>query len=677
MKNSEKAVEHNYRKKIKILIVDDDKLSRKMLSFNFKKLYPSSEIHLFEDPVDALDFYRDNYNDINIVILDMILPNMTGLELSRKIKEINKSERIILVSAYSIDAMIGKEGSDTVEFFLSKNQMDPSLKNFSHLLDFYVKKILWIKEMQIKHQKAKKELRANEVKIRTIVKSIGEAIISTTVSPELTIVFVNQEACNIFGYLEAELIGQSLAILIPHEYRAKHTANLEHSFREGASKILGKRVEMKGLRKDGSIFSLEMKVEEAKGEDDISFFTAAIRDVTERKMAEEEAHKMGEKLRQTQKLESLGVLAGGIAHDFNNILTGIFTNLDLALNHLPSTLPVRGYFEKIEKEAKQAAELCHLMLAYSGRGKFVIKNIDVNELIKEIIQMLNVSVSKKHTIKYDLTENLPPVEVDIAQIHQVIVNLIMNASEAMGENSGVISIITGKKECDNNFLKKMHLNEELPEGLYNFIEVADTGMGMDEETIKKMYDPFFSTKGAGRGLGMSAVLGIIRGHKGLLKVMSKPGEGTKVTILLPPSKKSLSTIKLDNEETPASWRGSGTVLVVDDKESIREGGKSLLEEMGFNVLTASDGQEAVEIFHNRSKEIVCVLLDLTMPLMSGEECFLELRKIRQDIPIIICSGYSEEETTLKFVDQGLSDFLQKPFRLKTIRNKMREIIEKH
>jgi signal transduction histidine kinase len=395
----------------------------------------------------------------------------------------------------------------------------------------------------------------------------------------------------------------------------------------------------------------------------------------EKRQAEEERQRMEEKLRHTQKLESLGVLAGGIAHDFNNILTSILGNTDLALDDLSPDSPAHDFIGEIQKGAKRAAELSHQMLAYSGRAKFVIENIDINEIIKEMAHMLEVSISKKHNIKYDLAENLPSIEVDINQIRQIIMNLILNASEAIGDNSGVISITTEAGECDKDCFRKMYLDDELPDGLYNFIQVADTGVGMDEETIKKIFDPFFTTKFTGRGLGMSAVLGIIRGHKGAINVESKPGKGTIFTVLLPPSGKESTTTKPDRQETAASWRGHGTILVVDDEEIVREVGKDMLEAIGFNVITAGDGQDAVEIFNDRSNEIDCVLLDLTMPRMNGEECFFELRKIRKDIRILIYSGYSKQETAQKFIDQEVNGFLEKPFQLKTLQDSMRKVFE--
>ena len=448
---------------------------------------------------------------------------------------------------------------------------------------------------------------------------------------------------------------------------------LDHGVISGMSLII------QGKDRPFGVLGAHTKRHKTFTKDDINFLQSisnVLAETIARKQAEEESKIMEEKLRHTQKLESLGVLAGGIAHDFNNILTSILGNTDLALDDLSPASLARDYIEEIQKGAKRAAELSHQMLAYSGKGKFVIENIDMNEIIKEMVHMLEVSISKKHSIKYDLAENLPSIEADINQIRQVIMNLILNASEAIGDNSGVISITTEAGECDKDCFKKMYLDDELPKGLYNFIQVADTGVGMDEETIKKIFDPFFTTKFTGRGLGMSAVLGIVRGHKGAINVESKPGKGTIFTVLLPPSGKESTTTKPDRQETAASWRGHGTILLVDDDKSVREVGKDMLEAIGFNVIMAVDGQEAVEIFRDSSNEIDCVLLDLTMPRMSGKECFLELRKIRKDVRIIIYSGYSKEETAKKFIDMGVNEFLQKPFQLITLKNKMRKVFEK-
>ncbi|MFH1026565.1 MAG: transporter substrate-binding domain-containing protein [Pseudomonadota bacterium] len=388
-------------------------------------------------------------------------------------------------------------------------------------------------------------------------------------------------------------------------------------------------------------------------------------DITERKRAEEERLQLEKQLLHTQKLESLGVLAGGIAHDFNNILMAVIGNADLALMRINRESPAVENLHRIEKAAERAAELAKQMLAYSGKGKFVIECLDMNRLLEEMLHMLEVSISKKAVLRFTLHTPLPTVEADATQMRQIIMNLVINASEAIGDRSGVISVSTGCMECDRNYLKDVWLDESLSDGLYVYLEITDSGCGMDRETMAKLFDPFFTTKFTGRGLGMAAVLGIVRGHHGAIKVYSEPGKGSSFKILLPaadrPPEVSCS------ESDSADWRGSGTVLLVDDEETVRGIGGEMLRELGFQVLTASDGRDALEIFRGRD-DISFVILDLTMPHMDGEQCFRELRRLKPEVKVIMTSGYNEYEVTQKFIGKGLAGFIQKPYRLAVLRD---------
>jgi PAS domain S-box-containing protein len=389
------------------------------------------------------------------------------------------------------------------------------------------------------------------------------------------------------------------------------------------------------------------------------------RDISEERRLGAEKKQIEEQMLHAQKLESMGVLAGGIAHDFNNILTAIIGNADLALMRLNPESPVLENLQRIEKAAGRASELAKQMLAYSGKGRFVIESIDLNRLVEEMLHMLEVSISKNAVLRLNLHKPLPTVEADATQMRQVIMNLVINASEAISEKSGVIAITSGCMECDRNYLKDVWLDENLTDGLYVYLEIADSGCGMNKETMGKIFDPFFTTKFTGRGLGMAAVLGIIRGHKGAIKVYSEPGKGSSFKILLPASSKpeEIFNAKSDND----SWKGSGTVLLVDDEETIRALGSEMLREIGFQVVTAEDGRHALEIFNSRD-DISFVILDLTMPHMDGEQTFRELRRLKPDIKVIMSSGYNEQEVTQKFVGKGLAGFIQKPYKLSMIRD---------
>ncbi|MDD2581024.1 MAG: transporter substrate-binding domain-containing protein [Desulfuromonadaceae bacterium] len=432
-----------------------------------------------------------------------------------------------------------------------------------------------------------------------------------------------------------------------------------------------KQIEFRLVTKQQDIRWISEKslCEAGPGEGDLVLLGAAT-DITELKGAEEERLKLEQQILHAQKLESLGVLAGGIAHDFNNILMAIIGNADLALMRLNRESPAADNLRRIEQAAARAADLARQMLAYSGKGKFVLENIDLNRLLEEMLHMLEVSISKKAVLRLNKYQPLPPVEADATQIRQIVMNLVINASEAIGDKSGVIAITTGCMECDRGYLNDVWLDENLNNGLYVYLEIADSGCGMDRGTMAKLFDPFFTTKFTGRGLGMAAVLGIVRGHRGAIKLYSEPGKGTTFKILLPASGRPAEIFNgnlLTNE-----WHGSGTVLLVDDEETVRGIGTEMLKELGFTTVTANDGQEAVELFKS-TPEIVFVVLDLTMPHMDGEQCFRELRRLKPDVKVIISSGFNEQEVTQKFVGKGLAGFIQKPYRLSTLQEVIRNI----
>jgi two-component system cell cycle sensor histidine kinase/response regulator CckA len=406
---------------------------------------------------------------------------------------------------------------------------------------------------------------------------------------------------------------------------------------------------------------------------ELLFLANVSTDITEQKRAERERRHLEAQVQHMQKLESLGVLAGGIAHDFNNLLTGILGNAELALMDLPATSPVRESLADIERAAVRASDLCRQMLAYSGRGRFVIEILDLSEIVTEMAHMLEVSISKKVRLTYNLMDDVPPVEADATQLRQIILNLITNASEAIGAESGEISLAVGVMECDRSYLSGAFIDEALPAGTYSYLEVTDAGSGMDEETIAKIFDPFFSTKFTGRGLGLSAVLGIIRSHRGAIKVESEPGRGTRFRVLLP-AVEGGSILKRDKSSVSPSWRGHGLVLLVDDEDAVRTVAGDMLRRAGFDVVTAKDGREALAVFEDRLEEIVLVLLDLTMPDLDGAETLRELHRLKEEVPVILCSGYDEQDVARRFDDRELAGFLQKPFTWEQLVTTLQELI---
>ncbi|HUT63752.1 MAG TPA: ATP-binding protein [Anaerolineae bacterium] len=375
-------------------------------------------------------------------------------------------------------------------------------------------------------------------------------------------------------------------------------------------------------------------------------------------------------LQHTQKLETLGILASGIAHDFNNLLVTILGNADLALLKLSSDSPLYHSIENIKKASLRASGLTNQILAYSGKGSFIVEPIDLNMFVDEMAHLLKVSISKNVTIKFSFTENLPTIEADAAQIRQVVMNLITNASEAIGENTGSITIKTGVTNTE----KEQVSDKDLDSGKYVYIEIADTGCGMDEKTKAQIFDPFYTTKLTGRGLGLSIVHENVRGHKGSINVTSEPDGGTVFTVYLPFSGKPLKVAEEEMMPTNDMLIRGGSILVIDDEKDVLEVIKTMLETINFTVYTVSSGREGVEFFHNNADKIDIILIDITMPNMNGEEVLNEIRKKSADIPVILSSGYSEHDVKQQITERYLTDFIQKPYQIKTLIGKINTVL---
>jgi PAS domain S-box-containing protein len=390
-------------------------------------------------------------------------------------------------------------------------------------------------------------------------------------------------------------------------------------------------------------------------------FVGVMEDVSAAKRSEEDRLQLERKILQTQKLESLAVLAGGIAHDFNNILTAILGNISLALMDLSPVSPAREQLVEAEKATGRAAELVKQMLAYSGKGRFVVQRVDLREVVKEMAHMLEASISRQVTLRQDFANPLPTIEVDVNQLRQVIMNLVVNASEAVTAPNGIITLGTGAMECTQAWLADCWPQEPISDGLYVYLEVLDTGCGIAPELMSRIFDPFFSTKFTGRGLGLAAVLGIMRGHKGAIKVRSEPGKGSAFRVLFPAVAMALPAPQEKRVPNLSTSPGRGLVLLVDDEESIRQVGRKCLERLGFKVVTASSGEEAVAVFRNRGAEFTCVVLDLLMPGMDGHETFIALRRLRRDVRIFFCTGYDEETVRQQFDTFEYGGVIKKPF----------------
>jgi signal transduction histidine kinase/ActR/RegA family two-component response regulator len=383
-----------------------------------------------------------------------------------------------------------------------------------------------------------------------------------------------------------------------------------------------------------------------------------------------------ERVRQNQRMESLGVLAGGVAHDFNNLLVGIMGNSSLMLDMVPSSSPLVPLLSDIVLASQKAADLTRQMLAYAGKGRFVSEPTDLSALVQDIGGLVRTSISRKVQIQLNATTNLPSIEADPTQIQQLIMNLLINGAEAIGDQTGTVIVTTGVRDVDASQLNRYYTAPEIASGQFVFLEVKDNGCGMDESTLSRIFEPFFTTKFTGRGLGLAATLGIVRGHQGALKVESEVGNGSTFEILFPATTRA----PLRKREPPPARAprrnspGEGHILVVDDEEVVRCTAKSALERYGYTVLLSENGHHAVDVFMRLSGQISLILLDLTMPVMGGEEALRKLRAIRPDVAVILTSGYDEARALEGFRETEVSGFLKKPYTVESLVKLVRSIL---
>lgn len=481
------------------------------------------------------------------------------------------------------------------------------------------------------------------------------------VGPDARFIYVNQAACRIWGYPREELLTMTL-----HEVHPGWTAQQWHDHWDLIRQESRHTHESRYRTRDGRIFPVEIRVNHVQFEGR-EYHCVFFRDLTEQKQREEAHNRLEAQMRDVQKLESLGVLAGGIAHDFNNLLMAILGNADLALISLSPNSPVRRYVEEIGAASKRAAELCHQMLAYSGKGSMMVARYDLTTVVGEMGQMLEAGLSKKIVLHYHFDIDIPEVMADENQIQQVVLNLVTNASESLGDKKGDITISIGVMTCDREYLSRCHLNPHLPEGPYVFLEVADTGPGMAAQIKEKIFDPFFTTKFVGRGLGLAAVLGIVRSHGGTIQVNSAPGEGTAIRILLP----ALEPVDADADPMAsgaASWLNPKTILLIDDDANVRQVSAEMLKLMGYKVMTAPGGQLGIDLYRKHQGTIGCVILDFAMPGANGLETVDGLQGMDKNVRVILSSGYAEKEVVQSAGGRPFSAFLQKPYTLEKLRD---------
>ncbi len=506
---------------------------------------------------------------------------------------------------------------------------------------------------------AEDQIRKSEARYRAVVEQAGEMIFLFDVITK-RVLEANDAFQQTLGYSDEDLKTLSLYDLVGAD-RESVDRNVARVVSEQHYSVGHRRYR----HKDGRIREVEVSASHLR-EIDQDLLCVVARDVTEQTRAEAA-------LLQAQKLESLGLLAGGVAHDFNNLLTAILGNLNLAQKNLPEGSPILPYLGNIERTVLRAADLTRQMLTYSGKGKFLIQAVDLRQVVEEMTHLLAVSISKKVVLHSEIPETLPALEGDPTQIQQIVMNLVINASEAIGDTEGSISIAARGVLLDESFIASHLPRQAVNPGPYVIFEVSDTGNGMNPETMSRIFDPFFTTKISGRGLGLSAMLGILRSHHAGVNFYSEIGRGTTFRIYFP-AHKTTETLPHFPKAPERRRLPTGTVLVVDDEPTIRATAGAMFESLGFKVLEAADGIEAVECYKARGKDILLVLLDLTMPRMDGKAAFQSIYKLNPLAKVILSSGYNQNEAMPPFTEEAPIFFLKKPYQYKDLRIVLEKIL---
>lgn len=509
------------------------------------------------------------------------------------------------------------------------------------------------------------QVASSETLYTTVFENTGTATLVT--EEDTSISSGNQRAAELLGIPADELDGRHNWTEFVPEDCIEMMLDYHRRRRIGDDSV-PQHYESRFIRPDGNTLDVLVSVAMIP---DSSKSVVSLLDITDLKKSEQKRLEMEREVRYAQRLESLGVMAAGIAHDFNNLLMVIMGNADLIRKSSPKATSTYKYADHIVQASGKAADICKQMLAYSGDQNLVVEDIDLNLEIKKISRMLEMSVAKNAVLQYRLAEGIPSVAVDIMQIRQVILNLVINASEAVEAQSGYVTLSTGAMDCGVEDLKSLYIDDKLHPGRYVYIKVQDTGVGMDDNTLRHIFDPFFTTKFPGRGLGMSTVLGVVRGHLGTVKIESEKDKGSSVMILLPTSARK--SAPADAAAAPASdkspepgKRPEGKVLLVDDEDGILEVASAMLRSLGMDVLTAEDGREAIVVHGAHRDEIACIVMDLSMPHIGGDEATRRIREIDPDVPIIISSGYSADRIEDIFKDIPINGFVNKPYERKAL-----------
>ncbi len=513
-------------------------------------------------------------------------------------------------------------------------------------------------------KQAEEALRKTEERYRAVVEDMPGMVCRFT--PDGTLTFVSGAYCTYFNKTEAQLIGYNFFEFIPEEEREKAKDHLRSLSKETPTKTYSHQV----IGADGSLHWHEWRDRALFDEyGNIVEYQSVGTDITEEKQSQEEKARLQRQLQQLQRIQAIGTLAGGIAHDFNNLLMAIQGNASLMLLSLDPAHPHYGKLKRIEDQVESGARLTAQLLAYARKGKYEVRTLDLNQIVGETSEVFG-RAAKQITIHRELAEDLGAVEADQGQIEQALLNLYANAADAMPSGGDLIL-----KTMNTAHTAMQDQVYDAKPGRYVLVSVTDTGTGMDKETQERIFDPFFTTKemGRGTGLGLATVYGTVKGHGGYIDVQSEKGRGTTFSIYLPAAERKVRKAVGPSEPV---LKAAGTILLADDEEIVRGVGQELLEALGYGVLTARDGREAIETFSKHHDEIDLVLLDMVMPNMGGGQAYDRLKEIDPEVKVLLSSGYSIDGEAGEILARGCNGFIQKPYSLKGLSEKIREILGK-
>ena len=638
---------------LNILVVDDNEdLAINLRDILHEKGYRATAALSGADAIE-----RCGAASFDLVLLDYNLPDMDGLQVQERLSSLIQADYIIITGYASVESAASAVSRKEIVGYETKPLgMDRLLAFIRQVGD---------------RRRAERELERSRARFRTLYEAITDALFVHGLDEDGSMTHfreVNDIACERYGYSREELLDMRLSDIDAPESETDVPSILEKLIRGESATF-----EQLHVAKDGHRIPVEIHAK-AFQLDGKSAVISLVRDIADRKKAEDERRRMERRIQDLQRQESLGVMAGGIAHDFNNILMVVIGNLEMALEDDVLSTETQKNLDESKTASQRAAKLVKQMLAYSGKGHFVVGPVNLNETVEDAVEFIQSAVPSEVALETRFSPEDLMIDADAAQLNQALSNLVVNACESLqGRKDGRVVLATGVETYDAERLEAtvseawLGYDGPLEEGRCAYLEVKDNGCGMDAETRKRMFEPFFTTKFQGRGLGLAAVIGIVRGHRGFVHVDSEPDQGTAVRILFPLRESAPKPIA---PESPADMegapQGSGRVLVVDDQEAVRDLIREMLERAGYEILAAANGVEALSLYHRHAGAIGLILMDLSMPLMGGVEAFAELRRIGCGVPVILCSGYSESQIQQEYAGKGFAGFIQKPCRKKTL-----------